>query len=201
MASKQTSNLDLETLLIDTALRLSSHGIWHKISFAEIAGEAGVAIGEALTLFTSKSEILAAYSDRIDHAMLTGRQPPQKDETIRDQLFDIVMRRFDIMNPNKNSIVNIVRDLPNDPIGALSHSLQLRRSIQLMLEAAGSGANKCSGQMRTNGLVAIYLYVLRVWFEDDSTDLGVTMAALDRGLAGAERVARVLWDRSRTSEN
>ena len=61
-----------------------------------------------------------------------------------------------------------------------------------MLEAAGIGSGGLAGRMRAAGLAVVYARAFRAWLEDDSADLGKTMAALDRGLAQAERWASVL---------
>ena len=58
-----------------------------------------------------------------------------------------------------------------------------------MLEAAGISASGPFGLLRTKGLLAVWLAALRVWLADDSNDLSRTMAALDRYLRRAERLA------------
>jgi len=61
-----------------------------------------------------------------------------------------------------------------------------------MLEAAGLGAGGLAGLARAKGLTAVWLATIRAWADDDSVDLGPTMAALDRALDRAEQVARAL---------
>jgi hypothetical protein len=43
--------------------------------------------------------------------------------------------------------------------------------------------------LRVKGLSAVYLHGLRAWFRDDSPDKAKTMAALDRALGQADRLA------------
>ena len=50
------------------------------------------------------------------------------------------------------------------------------------LEGAGVPASGVSGGLRVHGLLAVWLYALRAWEQDDSPDLSSTMAAVDRGL-------------------
>ena len=51
------------------------------------------------------------------------------------------------------------------------------------------------GELKLRGLVAVWLWTLRAWERDDSTDLSPTMAALDQALSRAEQAARWLHRR------
>ena len=46
------------------------------------------------------------------------------------------------------------------------------------------------GLLRVQGLIGVWLAALRAWEKDESEDLSATMAALDRALDQADRVAR-----------
>ena len=58
-----------------------------------------------------------------------------------------------------------------------------------MLEAAGISAGGFRGVLRTKGLSAVYLSALRTWFRDETADKSKTMAALDKALGRADRLA------------
>ena len=68
------------------------------------------------------------------------------------------------------------------------------RSQKWMLEAAGIGASGPRGALRAQGAALMFARVLSVWVDDDEPGLDRTMAALDRGLASAERWAGFLND-------
>ncbi len=63
------------------------------------------------------------------------------------------------------------------------------RSMAWMLEAAGLSSSGLCGRLRARGLALIHLNAFRVWLDDDSSDMAPTMAALDKGLCKAEKVA------------
>ena len=71
--------------------------------------------------------------------------------------------------------------------------------MALTLEAAGLGASGLHGLVRVQGLTLIYLDTLRVWLDDDSEDMGKTMATLDRRLGQADRTIATLCRRGRAS--
>ena len=58
-----------------------------------------------------------------------------------------------------------------------------------MLEAAGIETAGIKGAVKVIGLTGIYLKTLRVWCDDESPDMGKTMAALDKNLGQAEEWA------------
>lgn len=60
--------------------------------------------------------------------------------------------------------------------------------MRWMLEAAGVSARGIRGELRTRGLVAVWLWTVRAWQGDETSDLSETMAALDTALGRAEQV-------------
>ena len=130
---------------------------------------------------------------RVDDAASAASRDNNADDSPRDRLFDILMRRFDVLAPYKLGLAAILRDMPRDPFAGLCHLRRLRRSMTAMLEAAGIPSDGCGGQIRAKALAVIYANAVRVWLNDDSPDMAKTMAALDNGLAQAEKLAAIVW--------
>jgi len=132
--------------------------------------------------------LAAAFMARIDAAVLAGT-PGQVDpeETARDRLFDVMMRRYDALRPHRDALRALRRAGTRDPLLALALGPALRRSMGAMLEAASLSSEGLPGALRQNGLLAIHYAVSRVFDRDDTVDLSKTMAALDSRLKMAER--------------
>ncbi|MBL4690849.1 MAG: TetR family transcriptional regulator, partial [Rhodospirillales bacterium] len=113
----------------------------------------------------------------------------------RDRLFDVLMRRLDIMEPHRDAVRVLVREAAFDPLAALCRGPQFLCSMAWMLEAAGLNSGGINGAIRTKGLAVIYGCALSAWLGDDSPDSSKTMAVLDRGLARAERLSRIFCPR------
>ena len=177
---------DIPDHVIDTALRLAAERRWHELSLAEIAEAAGLPIAKVHAVFPSRNAILAAFSRRIDAAVLAGAEPDDAEGSARDRLFDVLMRRFDALDPTKQAVGNLLYDQVRDPMAALCGALRLRRSMALMLEAAHLSSGGPRGILRIKGLSLVYLSTLRVWLRDDSADKSRTMAELDRRLRTVE---------------
>jgi len=177
--------------IIDAALRLIAQHGWRRLSLAAIAAEADVSIVTLYRAFPSKPAILCGFSRRIDEAVLAtpldSDAATEADERPRDRVFDLLMRRFDALNPYRAALEVLGRELPTDPIAALCAGAGLLRSIGWMLEAAGISTVGLGGIFAVKLTAAAYLATSRVWLRDDSPDLAPTMAALDRRLRGIER--------------
>ncbi|MDR3438474.1 TetR/AcrR family transcriptional regulator [Telmatospirillum sp.] len=180
--------------IVDAALALASEKGWHGVSLADIAARADLSLAELHAECDSKSAILKAFFQRLDDALWSG-DLPQAEETPRDRLFDVVMRRFDALQPHRAGVQAILTGLASDPWLLLSSGPHLLKTTALMLEVSGISASGPAGRLKVHGLSAIYLAVLRVWLSDDSADMGKTMAALDRFLRGAESIAGLAWRR------
>jgi hypothetical protein len=107
----------------------------------------------------------------------------------RDRLFDLLMRRFDVLQQHRAGVLALLRHLPADPALALALSAATGRSMGWMLEAAGVSAAGVTGKLRIAGLVGVWLYALRAWKDDESVDLARTMSAVDKALDQAEKLA------------
>lgn len=178
--------IDIPDRILDTVLDLAPITGWRGLSMAEIAAEAGVSLDEVHGAFPTKGALLAGLLNRTDHQVLAaGAADPE--ETVRDRLFEVIMRRFDALGPHRYAVSAILRDLPTDPLAGLDMLPRFANSMAWMLEAAGLSASGVRGAIRIKGLAVIYMATLRVWLDDDSEDQARTMAALDRNLKTAER--------------
>ena len=177
---------DPPSLIIDTALALAARDGWAQLSIRDIAVAANVPIGEALAIFPSKQVILTAFRNRIDQTVVAGTELDSLDGAVRDRLFDILMRRLEVLLPWKEGVAAIARDTLRDPLASLHGITSLNRSMALMAECAGIPSSGLRGRTRIRGLTVIYLFVLRRWLNDDSTDMAPTMAELDGKLKTAE---------------
>jgi AcrR family transcriptional regulator len=173
--------------IIDAALACIARQGWRRLSLADIAAEAGLPILRVYRLFSSKPAILCGFFRRIDEAVLAAPPEGEPDERPRDRVFDLLMRRFDALQPHRAALDVLARELPTDPLAALAAGAGLLRSMRWMLEAAGISGEGLGGAVAVKLTAAAYLATLRVWRRDESPDLAPTMAALDRRLRGIER--------------
>lgn len=174
---------------VDAALKLASVQGWDSVTLYDIAQEAGLSLSDLHTHFEDKFDILAALGRKIDRETLARMSPPDADISKRDALFDIFMDRFEVLNEHREGVTAILRSFKFDPKQAVISMPHLCRSIGWMLEAVQLNTGGWRGAIRVSAMTGLYLKVLRVWMSDESTDMGQTMAALDKELSRAEKLA------------
>lgn len=166
--------------IIDAALALAAERGWRGLPLADIAERAGFRLADLVDHFPDRAAILAAYADRIDRAMMADEI--DRDESPRDRLFDVIMRRFDAMAGDRKALSAILRQTADDPKAMLCGGRRYLRSMALILETAGISASGLRGMAKIHVVAAIYLYVFKIFLSDDSSDHARTMAALDKSL-------------------
>ena len=177
-----------EETVLDAFIGLISERGFVEVTLRDVAATADLGLADLYRLYPDKVALAGAFMARIDAAVLAGT-PRQADpeETARDRLFDVMMRRYDALKPYRAASSAIRRAGTRDPLLALALGPALRRSMAAMLEAAALPSDGLRGAVRQNGLLAIHYAVARVFDRDDSVDLSKTMAALDSRLKMAER--------------
>lgn len=189
-AGRQTASAaaDPSTRIVDVALELVAGRGWRHVSLADIAAAAGLSLAELYALFPSKTAIVAAFMARVDEQSLAGRH--ETAGTIRDRLFDLIMRRLDALAPHKAAVKSMCAAGPGEALAALCLAPRFLNSMRWLAEAAGVGTSGIFGALRVKSIGAIYLATLRTWLGDEGADNGKTMAFLDRALRRAEMMAR-----------
>jgi len=165
---------------------------WRGVSLPDVAEAAGMPLDAFNRTYWTKTDLLTAFQKRIDEQVLSETGPPDEEESPRDRLFDILMRRFDALQPYKDALRRLGRDLPRDPLAALVWARGLKQSMSWILAAAGIGGSGMCGHFTAKGLMVVWLFAVRAWLSDDSPDMAKTMAALDKALARAETVAQAI---------
>jgi AcrR family transcriptional regulator len=164
-----------------------------RIGLAEIAERAGVSLADLRGEFGSPLAILAAHVKELDRKVLAGADAEMADESPRERLFDVLMRRLELLGDHKEAVRSLLHSARRDPPLALALNAMAVRSQQWMLTAAGIGASGPKGMVRAQGLALLFANVLRTWV-DDEDDNTQTLAALDRELARGQRFAGLLDD-------
>jgi AcrR family transcriptional regulator len=191
---KAADTLDRDAIrsdIVDAAMRLAADLDWEEVRLSDIAAEAGVTLAALRGAFDSKDAILGGLTRAVDRAVLAETDPDMVDEPARERLFDVLMRRFDALQPYQPALRRIARSYRGDLLALLAFNSRARRSMQWMLEAAGVDASGRIGLARAQVLVIAYGRTLEVFLREEDPGMARTMAALDRNLRQAERFARM----------
>lgn len=179
---------DTRQKIIDAAFKLAESDGWRGLSLDRIANGAEVSLVEFRKHFSSKAEILMAFSRLVDEKVLGQVTAADADISSRDRLFDVLMTRFELMGPYKGALKRIRDDMRFRPGESVVQLCAAARSLYWMMVAAGIDAEGRRGAIRLPGLMAVYGRVFDIWLDDDDPGLARTMAALDGRLRRGERI-------------
>jgi AcrR family transcriptional regulator len=190
---------DKRKAIVDALMDLAARRPWSEIEITDIAQAANVSLAEFRDLFPSKGAVLGALSKQIDRQVLEGTTDDLAGEPARERIFDVLMRRFDALQPYKEALRRISQDLRYDPLSLAALNQVAINSMRFMLAAAGINTEGPLGTVKLQGAVLVYSNTMRTWLDDDDPALAKTMARLDRELRRGERVLEGAEDLRRLS--
>jgi AcrR family transcriptional regulator len=181
------------------AFALAERMGWNEISMAQIGEAAGLSLAALMRHAPSKAAILESFGRDIDEAMLQVFEKHPAEGSAHDRLFDVMLKRLEIMAPYRGVVAGVVKTWPSDAGEGLKLLQSLSDSIGWMVSAARVEAEPQWQALGRFMLLRLYIRILRVWSRDDDPGLARTMAALDRGLrdvasfgAGTGRAADII---------
>ena len=173
-------------------MALAAERAFDDFGLVEIAERAGVTLAEFRDAFPSKGAVLAGFSRRMDHAVLSASHADMAGESDKDRIFDVLMKRLDAMAPYREAMQGVLEWARRNPASATALNGVALNSMRFMLAAAGIEAEGNVGAAKLQGLVLAWTRIVDVWVNDDEPGLARTMAALDRELdRGKQLVARL----------
>jgi AcrR family transcriptional regulator len=178
--------------IIQSFMELLAEKPIEEIGLTEIAQRAHTSLAELRGMFTSKLAMLAGHVKEIDRQTLAGEDADITEELPRERLFDVLMRRLELLETRRAAVRSLLRSCRRNPGLAFTLNGLAVRSQQWMLEAAGIDAAGPRGAVRAQGLALLFASVLRTWVDDEDPGHARTMAALDRALARGQRLSGLL---------
>jgi hypothetical protein len=175
---------NLRADLARAALAAAASTPWRDITLARLA----VAAGRPLADFYGATlwEAVDCVEEGFDRAIADGPLDPK--QSVRDRLFDLIMRRFEAMEPYRAAVLGMEHGVDRDPTLIASAHQRNVRCARWVLAVAGLEADGMTGQARAQGLGVIIGQARAAWRGDDSGDFSKTMASLDKNLRRAEEM-------------
>ena len=153
-----------DTALIRAAMAQAELHGWRRVSVVEAAREAGLPLDRARLHYRSSACILLRLGMLADQAALID---DGSEGTARERLFDMLMRRFDVLQQYREGVRAVLSAAPYDPGLALMLANETRASMAWMAQAAGLDTQGMSGAISVAGLTAIWLQAARAWERDE----------------------------------
>ncbi|MGH7122378.1 MAG: TetR family transcriptional regulator [Acetobacteraceae bacterium] len=172
--------------LVSAAFQQAAALGWRNVQIGAAACAVGLSVARARQRFPSRAALLVRFARLADAAALAE---PAQAESVRDRLFGMLMRRLDVFQAHRAGVLALLGGLPYRPQTTVFLAVLTGTSMRWALDAAGASTVGVAGRLRIKGLIAVWLWTLRAWQRDQTTDLAPTMATLDAALGRAERTA------------
>lgn len=173
--------------LIILGFKLIEKKGWSYFSLKSLAKENKSDLESIKIFFKNKSQFLKSFSEMIDNKVLANIDKDEFNKnSIKDNLFELIMLRFENLNPYKTGLKILLSDLKKSPVELKKIMKKVLDSMDLFLEIANVKNNYLMDFIKVNIIFIIYSYVFNVWLDDQSSEMSKTMVELDKWLSKAE---------------
>ena len=185
--NKKRKRRSKEERIIAATLKLAKSNSWKNISMKIISEEAKIPLSEIIKILPTKTAILIEFNRLVDKRLSENNHNNEESVNSRDLLFELLMERFDILNENKEALVNIMKSIAKEsPATGIIGIISSLRSINRIMEICAIPNRGLLGKFRLKAIFATYLKAMYCWLEDDTPGLSKTMADLDKSLTRLE---------------
>ena len=172
--------------LARAALSLAAATPWREVTLVKLADSANRPVSEYYG--ASVGEALDCVEEAFDRSIGDSLDKLDNSQSVRDRLFDLIMRRFEAMEPHRAAVLAMEQGQDRDPtLIAAAHQRHVR-CARWVLALAGLEADGMTGQARAQGLGVIIGQARAAWRGDSAGDFARTMSSLDKNLRRAEEM-------------
>jgi len=172
--------------LARAALSLATISPWRDLTLVQMAHAASRPVSDFYG--ASLGDAADAVEEAFDRAIGDDLDKLDPSQSVRDRLFDLIMRRFEAMEPHRAAVLAMEQGGDRDPVLMAGAHQRHVRSARWVLALAGLEADGMTGNARAQGLGVIIGQARAAWRGDEAGDFNKTMASLDKNLRRAEEM-------------
>lgn len=172
--------------LARAALSLAGNAPWREVTLIRLADAAARPVADFYG--ASLWEAVDCVEEAFDRAIADDLDQLDPKQSVRDRLFELIMRRFEAMEPHREAVLAMEQGVDRDPTLLASAHQRNVRCARWVLTLAGLEADGMTGQARAQGLGVIIGQARAAWRGDSAGDFAKTMASLDKNLRRAEEM-------------
>jgi ubiquinone biosynthesis protein COQ9 len=188
--------------IIDCALARAARSSWETLRLHEVAHELGITLNDVRRHFREKEDLVEAWFDRADDAMLAlAATPGFEQASSAERVERLMLAWLEVLAPYRRVTGEMILNKlePGHLHYQLGGLLRISRTVQWLREAAGRNAPLPWRALEETALTAIYLMTFLYWLRDDSVGSQRSREFLGRLLKGAEPLARMVPAQARTA--
>ena len=181
--------------LINAAFQMIEKQGWQKFSLKRLADEKKISIVEVNQIFRKKEDILKEFSSMIDLQVEKNFDfRDLENSSTKDNLFELIMLRLELMRPYKKALKNIILALRSNLSMIKSVSFKILNSLDFYLELTNAYDGSFFDIFKKKVILFIYTQTFVVWINDDSEEMSKTMSELDKMLSFSEKITNSFKD-------
>ena len=181
--------------IVDAALELGKQQSWEAVRLHSITAATGISLNKERIYFREKEDLVDAWFDRADSAML------QEAETLdfqalspRQRLHRLIMTWLTTLAPHRNVTRQMIygkMELGHLHI-QIPGLMRISRTVQWIREAAHLDAIHVRRALEETGLTSIYLMTFFYWMKDNTPNSEKTSSFLNGLLGITEKLDQLL---------
>lgn len=188
-------DVDLPGKVLDKALELAEAGSWEALHLHEVATALDITLDEIRQHYRQKDDLVEAWFDRADSAMLGERASPEFAQlSSRERIHKTIMSWLHALAEHRRITGEMLRyklELGHIHLQVLG-VMRVSRTVQWIREAAMQQSTDFQRIVDEVVLSSIYLATFAYWLRDNSAGSESTSRFLNGLLGRAEAVSRGL---------
>ncbi len=181
--------------IVDAALELGKQQSWEAVRLHAVAVATGISLNKERIYFREKEDLVDAWFDRADSAMLQEAETPDFQVlSPRQRMHRLIMTWLATLAPHRNVTRQMIYGKME--LGHLHVQIpglmRVSRTVQWIREAAHLDAVYVRRALEETGLTSIYLMTFFCWMKDNSPNSEKTSCFLDRLLGTTEKLDQLL---------
>lgn len=186
----------LRERIVDAAIALAERRNWESVRLHDVAAELGITLDDIRQHFREKEDLVDAWFDRADAAMLReGASPDFVELPTRRRLHRLIMAWLDALAAHRKATREMIYGKlePGHIHIQFPGLMRVSRTVQWVREAAHRDATFVRRALEETALTTIYLMTFFYWMRDHSEHSERTRRFLDEKLALAERLDHIVY--------
>ena len=181
---------NIEHKILNSALKLAEDSSWENVQLRDVAKDLDISLFEIHRYYSQKDDLVEAWFDRADHAMLKLSLNELSEMKLCDRIQKIMFTWLDALAIHKT----ITRDMLWYKFEPLHVHLQvlgllrISRTVQWIRELAGLNDKFLLRIINEIGLTSIYICTFLYWLQDISDNQKKTHQFLERKLQCMENL-------------
>lgn len=181
--------------LVDAALELAERDTWEAVRLHQVAAACGAGLDDVRTHFPEKDDLIDAWFDRADAAMLQHVDRGSLDGLPpRERIRELILVWLEALAPHQR----VTREMIGHKLEfghlhvQIPAVLRISRTVQWLREGALLDAPLPRRALEETAMTALFVKTFLGWLRDDSADFQRTRNRLDRNLHCLETAARTI---------